>query len=295
MPLLEQNSNSENERSYQRLVNIIQEELHFNCHDYNEAYIRRRLNARMLANNLPQDDYAAYIKTIRILPDEIKKLYDALTINVTQFFRDSKLWEVLAKDVLPNAIAEKKDKMGKIFSVWSCGCASGEEPYSLAILFKELVKDREILPKITATDIDETSLKRCREGVYGANALKSTPKDYISRYFRRSIDGKGNEKFELDMSVRSQVQFYYHNAITQMPPGTNFDMIFCRNVIIYFTQETKNRLIDTFHGALGEHGWLVIGKSEVLFTAKAQNRFYVYNGAESIYRKDRRNPSSGPR
>lgn len=287
--------NNENEHYYQKLVTIIQEQLHFNCRDYNEAYIKRRFNARMLANNLPQDDYAAYIKTLTTCPEEITKLYDALTINVTQFFRDSKLWEVLEKDVFPKAIDEKKTKPGKTLNIWSCGCASGEEPYSLAMMLKELIKNKEVVVRIIATDIDEVSLKKARAGVYGANAMKSTPKEYISRYFHQSVDAKGNERYELDPSIRSSVQFLYHNAITQVTPGTSFDLIFCRNVIIYFTQETKNKLIDTFHGALIEHGWLVIGKSEVLFTAKAQNKFYVYNGAESIYRKDRRSPQAAPR
>jgi chemotaxis protein methyltransferase CheR len=279
--------NNDNEM-FQLLLQYIQKELNFNCHDYNEAYIRRRLNARMLTNNLPQDDFATYMKALKTIPEEPKKLYDALTINVTQFFRDTRAWDILESDVFPKVISEKKNHFNKTLSIWSCGCSSGEEPYSLAIMMKELIKGREVIPKIIATDIDDLSLKRARAGIYPEAAFKTTPPDYLDKYFHRSKDAKGNEKFEVDASLKSIVQIFCMNAITQMPPGNNFDMIFCRNVIIYFTQETKNKLMEKFYDALRENGWLVIGKSEVLFTAKVQNKFYVHNGAESIYRKERR-------
>jgi len=279
--------NNDNE-TFQLLLQYIEKELKFNCHDYNEAYIRRRLNARMLTNNLPQDNFVTYLKALKTTPDEPKKLYDALTINVTQFFRDTRAWEILENDVFPKVIAEKKNQPNRTLSIWSCGCSSGEEPYSLAIMMKELIKGREVVPKIIATDIDDLSLKKAHAGVYSAAAFKTTPPEYLDRYFHRSKDAKGIEKFEIDASVKSVVQIYCLNAITQMPPGTNFDMIFCRNVIIYFTQETKTKLMQKFYDALKDNGWLVIGKSEVLFTAKTENKFYVYNGAESIYRKDRR-------
>jgi chemotaxis protein methyltransferase CheR len=288
----------DNENYYSKLVDLVRERFSFDCSDYNEAYIKRRLNARILANNLPHDAFQIYYGFIEKNPGEIPKLYDALTIHVTQFFRDTKLWEALEKDVLPKAINDKKEKVGsKILTIWSCGCSSGEEPYSLAILLQELTANKGIGFRIIATDIDEGSLKKSREAVYAAAALKSTPRPYLLKYFHKIPDtnDKGAVKYALDESIKSQVKFCYHNSITQSPPGNNFDMIFCRNVIIYFTMETKNKLVDTFHGALTEHGWLIIGKSEVLFTARSQNKFYIYNTAESIYRKDRRIPQANSR
>jgi chemotaxis methyl-accepting protein methylase len=288
LPVQGQGNGIDPNLNLQRLLEYIRRELNFDCRAYNESYIIRRLNSRILSNNLPPDDFATYLGLLKSSPTEPKKLYDALTINVTQFFRDTRLWEVLEQDVFPKVIAEKKGKINKTLSIWSCGCSSGEEPYSLAILLQEMVKNREVIPKITATDIDDLSLKRARAGIYTAQSFKSTPPEYIDRYFRRTVDAKGNETFEVNPTTKMTVQVVQHNAITQPPPACDFDMVFCRNVIIYFTQETKNRLLETFHSALAEHGWLVIGKSEVLFVAKTHNKFYVYNGAESIYRKERR-------
>ncbi|MHB9154423.1 MAG: CheR family methyltransferase [Endomicrobiales bacterium] len=277
----------ENDKGYNDLVTLIHEKLRLDCREYNESYIRRRVNARLMVNNLKQDEFSPYVKILKANPEELRRLFDILTVNVTQFFRDPTLWQQLARNIFPRAAEEKKKAMGKTLRIWSCGCASGEEPYSLAILLKEIVERQGIVPQIVATDIDDFSLHAAREGVYLPPAFETMPKEYMAKYFRQ-VAVKDKVKYEILPSVKSHVQFVNHNFLNEPAPAKDFDMVFCRNVIIYFTGEAKDRLMRTFHEALMEHGWLVLGKSEVLFTMKSQSIFYLYNSEDRVYRKERR-------
>lgn len=270
------------------IFDIVYRIFKLDCKAYNESYMNRRINSRIMANNLVTDDFASYAKILVLNVDEQRRLYDALTVNVTQFFRDIKLWEVIRNDILPLIIEEKKHKPDKTFQIWSCGCSSGEEPYSLAILLKEALGARkDILPLITATDIDDLSLTKAQNAVYDITTFKSMPQEYFSKYFK-PLTIKNAEKYELDASVKALVQFKRNNFLVDAPPLKNADMIFCRNVIIYFTPASKDKLMASFYDSLSNNGWLVLGKSEVLFTTKMQQRFYLYNVEERIYRKEQR-------
>lgn len=272
---------------FTELLTLINDKLRLDCRYYNEGYIKRRVNARIMARNLPLDDYTAYLKVLKDDPEESRQLFDTLTVNVTQFFRDSSLWETLAKSVVPQIIKEKLSSPDRTLRVWSCGCASGEEPYSLAILFRELIENKGIRPAITATDIDALSLKRAKEAVYSPQAFETMPQEYLQKYFKQTLVN-GKAKYELSPAVRPYVQFVNHNFLSEAPPARNFDMVFCRNVVIYFTTEAKDKLMQTFADALTEHGWLTLGKSEVLFSARTQHLFYLFNNDDRIYRRERR-------
>lgn len=277
----------DNETAFKELETIIFNKLKLDCKEYNQSYIRRRVNARIISNNLTQDNYISYINLLKSNQDEMRELYDALTVNVTQFFRDITVWDVLAKDVIPKIVEEKKGKMDNSLNIWSCGCSSGEEPYSLAILLKEFCVKKGINPKITATDIDNLSLAKAKNGLYNIEALKTAPKEYILKYFRKKNVGD-MVKYEIDPSLKPMINFLNHNFMSEMPPRRNFDMVLCRNVIIYFTNTAKDKLMETFYDVLVENGWLILGKSEVLFTIKSKHNFYLYNNDERIYRKERR-------
>ncbi|OGS25294.1 MAG: hypothetical protein A2297_04000 [Elusimicrobia bacterium RIFOXYB2_FULL_48_7] len=270
------------------IFDIVYKNFRLDCRSYNESYIQRRINARIMSNNLHSDDYGAYAKLLAASIKEQRCLYDALTINVTQFFRDIRLWEVLRKDVFPKIAEEKKKKFEKMFQIWSCGCSSGEEPFSIAILIKELLNDRkDLLPLIIGTDIDEQSFVKSDKAAYDINAFRSMPQEYLHKYFKAVTVGS-SKKYELDPSIHNLVKFQKNNFLIDPPPVKNVDVIFCRNVIIYFTPAAKEKLMNVFYETLADHGWLILGKSEVLFTAKMQERFYLYNVEERIYRKERR-------
>jgi chemotaxis protein methyltransferase CheR len=277
-----------NNTGIKEIFDIVYRIFKLDCRAYNESYMRRRVNARIMANNFAPDDYDSYGKLLAVNSEEQRRLYDALTINVTQFFRDAKLWDVLKNEIIPKLIEEKRKKSAKFLQIWSCGCSSGEEPYSLAILFKEALRGREdIIPVILGTDIDEFSLAKAEKAVYDINVFKSMPQEYFKKYFK-PVTVKNTEKYELAASVKSLVQFKHNNFLLDLPPAKSIDMIFCRNVIIYFTPAAKDKLMNTFCESLSDNGWLVLGKSEVLFTIKIQHRFYLYNVEERIYQKERR-------
>lgn len=270
---------------FNKLLDIIYKKLGLNCRQYNEAYIKRRINARMMANEIAQNDYLAYIKVVETSIEELRDLFDALTINVTKFFRDPKLWKILKNNIFPKAINEKRLKFEKAFTIWSCGCSSGEEPYSLAVLMKELIRAIDVSAKITATDIDELSLNKARIGHYNSQNLENVPKEYLVKYFHK-IEGK--DLYRINASLKAMVQFIRHNFFSEEPPSRNFDMILCRNVIIYFTPASKDKLVNLFYNSLTDHGWLILGESEILFVTHLRYKFYLYNEEERIYRRERR-------
>lgn len=272
----------------QDIFNLIFKLFKLDCRSYNESYIQRRINARIMANNLQPNAYNSYAVHLASSPQEQRSLYDALTINVTQFFRDIKLWEALKRDAFPKIIDEKKRKSDNSLTVWSCGCSSGEEPYSIGITLKEVLKDKKTpVPLIIGTDIDEQSLDKSAKAIYDINVFKTMPQEYLLKYFKQ-VTVKDDIKYEVDPSVRAMARFVRNNFLLDPPPIRSADVIFCRNVIIYFTPAAKEKLMNVFYDTLPEHGWLVLGKSEVLFTAKMQQRFYLYNVEERIYRKERR-------
>jgi chemotaxis methyl-accepting protein methylase len=272
---------------FNKLVSIIQESTGLDCREYNQSYIKRRLNSRILANNLSANDYFAYIKILEGNLQEIRELFNSLTINVTKFFRDIEFWEALKTTVFPKAIKEAVESKNKSINIWSCGCSSGEEAYSIAILLNELTKGTGIKIRIIATDIDELSLNKAEKGFYDMLSLCDVPNEYLLKYFRKKEES-GKSLYLVDPGLKEMITFHRNNFFADRPPGSNFNMIFCRNVIIYFTPLAKEKLLDLFHALLVHHGWLAIGKSEILFTKHLQARFYLLNEKERIYRKERR-------
>ena len=278
----------QNNNVFEEIIAYIYKYCGLNCRQYNDAYIKRRFNARILARRLQKEDYKSYLEILKHNPEEARILFETLTVNVTEFFRDMKLWETLKDDVFLKIINEKRKNNDKIMLIWSCGCSAGEEPYSIAMILKEMIKDKDITVSIIATDIDDKSLKQAKSGTYSKNSLANMPKEYLIKYFVPVTVDK-EEKYELTDDIKRSVHFYKQNILRDPPPGRSFDMIFCRNVIIYFTQKTKEALIMTFSNYLRNHGWLVLGKSEVIFTSSIlQYEYYVYNSGERIYRKERR-------
>jgi chemotaxis protein methyltransferase CheR len=276
---------------FNKLLDIIFEATNLDCRQYSQEYIKRRINSRLLANGLQRDDYFSYIKFLEGNLQEIRDLFNALTVNVTKFFRDSELWSFLKSDVLPKLIEEKKAENSGVIYVWSSGCASGEEPYSIAILLTELTKGTKMTFKVIASDIDELSLVRAKAGLYDLLSMSDTPPEYVLKYFKTVVvDGK--KLYKLDNKIMSHVTFQRNNFLSDEPIGYDYDMVFCRNVIIYFTLKAKEKVINLFHKLLAEHGWLVTGKSEILFAKHLHNKFYSYNDIERVYRKERRREGS---
>ncbi len=190
-----------------------------------------------------------------ILKDEKaqKEFLDRLTINVTEFFRNPDKWEELKNKYLPQLLKESGSK----FKAWSAGCSSGEEPYSLAILLEELKAP--LGAKVLATDIDINILDKARRGAYEERSLVSTPKKYIEKYFEYR-DGL----YYVKPTVKARVMFKRHNLL-QDPFEKNFDLILCRNVVIYFEMKAKEELYRKFAESLRKGGIIFVGSTERIF------------------------------
>ncbi len=210
---------------------------------------------------------------------EYNKLMDCLTINVTQFFRDPATFEALEKAVLPQLVSDKQNRKGKVIRMWSAGCASGEEPFSIAILLNEVLRNEryDIIVSIYATDIDEKILKKAEMGEYDDLSMEKVKREYIDRYFTYS--GRYKVKDEIKRSVR----FKRHDLISEKAL-TQLDLILCRNVLIYFSRNLQEKLFAQFHQGLNKGGYLVIGKTETL-AMEAMKMFKAVDVRERIYQK----------
>lgn len=247
---------------------------------YKEKCIRRRIAVRMRACGI--HTYADYQRRLTEDPAEYEKLKDALTINVTRFYRNPETWNRLAADLLPGIWDARQGAI----RVWSAGCSSGEEPYTIAMLLAEQAERsarRSWLERavIRATDIDAGSLERARAGRYPEAAFLETPRALAEKYTAPVPGGTGREVAPI---LRKLVDISRADLFLDPPPGPPFDLIVCRNVIIYFDRDGQERLFTRFVDALAPAGLLVLGKVETLF-GPARERLELLDVRERIFRK----------
>ncbi len=257
---------------FETLKRVIEKTLRIKCQNYKEAYIRRRLLSRMRSTGA--ETYEAYLRYLREHPAEFELLRNALTINVTEFFRDPEVFEIIRSDLLPAILKDR----GRV-RLWCAGCSSGEEAYTLAILLTEtlgMTGTRNAM--IYATDIDEVVLGRAREGVYEEKALQKVPEALVRKHFIRREDGN----YEVRPHLRSMVRFSRHDLMTDQPIVRFLDLISCRNVTIYFTEGQKNDLARLFHGALSPGGYYVMGKTEYL-AREVEHLFCTHNSIQKVF------------
>ena len=260
------------------LVSYIKNRYGIDLSGYKDNYLERRIKFRM--KQLGIDTFNQYFKHLKEKGfEEIKELIDTVTINVTEFMRDLTPFITFMNVVLPD-IANRKKRIGsKYIRFWSAGCSCGEEPYSIAICVLETLNDDWNFV-IYATDIDEKCLKIAKEGVYDKKQLKNLKEEWINKYFEK-ID---NEKYKIKDFVKKYIRFKKHNLITEEPISKYLDCIFCRNVMIYFTEEQKEKVLKDFYDALVDGGYLIIGKSEFI-PLKFKDKFECISLRDKIYRK----------
>ncbi|MCM8773891.1 MAG: protein-glutamate O-methyltransferase CheR [Candidatus Omnitrophica bacterium] len=267
------NLEDDREKSFNQLLEKIYQDRGVDFSQYHRNILKRRIALRMQVNGI--DSYTDYLKLLINYPEEYDKLFEVLTINVSEFFRDLDNWAVinsLLKDLSEKARLEKRR-----LKVWSAGCAYGEEPYSIAILAKELNLAEVI--EIIATDVDKSSLEVARRGEFDTYRIKNISKELLKKYF----DSKGDGKYQLKDNIKIMVEFKYHNLIGD-PYPKDMDIIFCRNVFIYFTKPLQEQILNRFYYSLRDEGYLVIGKSEVILT-EAKLIFEEVSIENRLYRK----------
>lgn len=254
----------------------------FDCSPYSDKFLKRRFDIRMRANNV--GSYREYAVLLKRDPLEYTELIEALTIPVTEFFRDPDVFEDFEKIVIPKLIADKKRKKQKVIRAWSAGCASGEEAYSIAMLMNESLGPKldDFTLSIHGTDIDDGALAKAERGEYTPEEIKKVPEAYQKKYF--SFDGKN---YRIDEGFNQFMRFEKHELISGKP-YRYFDVVFCRNVLIYFSRETHEKVHMLFYDALNDDGFLIMGKTELLH-GKAREMF-VPVGDKGIYQKPSRFP-----
>jgi chemotaxis protein methyltransferase CheR len=249
------------------------------CEAYKTKCLRRRVAVRMRARGV--HTFEAYSNVLDTDAAEYDRLLDALTINVTKFWRNAETWAALADPYLARLWAARRGAV----RVWSAGCASGEEPYTIAVLLAEAAqaaRESALLDRarVDATDVDAESLARTAAAAYPDAAFIEMPVELARHYF------PGPSPRGPLPALRQVVRVSRHDLTHEPPPAPPYDLIVCRNVVIYFDRPMQERLFDAFADALAPEGLLVLGKVETLFGA-ARERFGLEDPRERIYRRRR--------
>lgn len=265
---------------FRLLLKRIKDKTGIDLSQYKENYINRRLSSRMKLFNVTT--YKEYMAILESSPGEYDKVIDAFTINVSEFFRDKDVYKVIKDTVVPAIVNEKKKSGRRNIRVWSAACACGEEVYSLSMLLNDALGNdyNNFSVRMYATDIDEACMKRAREGQYDPTSLKNVDKKFLDKYTCQSP----NNRISVNEEIKRNVIFKNFDLIKGTKFGSFFDLILCRNVMIYFSDEQKARLLSEFYNCLSPGGYLVIGKTETL-VGDSRKLYTPINSMERVYRK----------
>ncbi|HEX8857816.1 MAG TPA: CheR family methyltransferase [Actinomycetes bacterium] len=248
----------------------------FDFTGYKRTSLTRRIDKRMQAIGVPT--YLDYVDYLEVVPEEFIHLFNTILINVTGFFRDPPAWEYLAEEILRDILVARGP--AEPLRIWSAGCASGQEAYTLAMLCAELlgVEGFRERVKIYATDVDEEALNQARSARYSAKEVEGVPADLLQRYFERN--GQGHFVFSKDL--RRSVIFGRHDLI-QDAPISRIDLLVCRNTLMYFNSEIQAHILSRFAFALREGGYLFLGKAEMLLAQS--NLFSAVDLKRRVFRQ----------
>ena len=241
----------------------------------NRSILESRLKERLRERGV--SDVRLYIDKIKSDKEELKGFLDSITTNLTRFFRNQAHFDALEKHVIPELINVIKKTPGTI-RIWSAGCSTGEEPYTISMLLTE------ILPKtwnfeILASDISLKCLMTAKEGYYADSRIAGIPDNYLAKYFDKVEGG-----YKVRPDVQSKIKFDYHNLKNESGQR-NFDVVFCRNVIIYFDEAAQTEVMSRFWDAMASKSFLFIGHSESLFGMDTKFEFLKTEWA-TLYRKN---------
>lgn len=222
---------------------------------YKERQMKRRIDSLIEKNGLSQ--YNDYVKLLNENHSAYEEFVNYITINVSEFYRNPEQWVLLEKEILPLLLSSNST-----IKIWSAACSTGDEPYSLVMLLSKFMPLNRI--KIFATDIDQQILDKAKAGVYNIKSLKGLPAEFLTKYFTQISDNS----YKISQDIINCVEFKKHNLLKDSYP-TQFDLIVCRNVVIYFTEEAKESVYRKFHSSLKENGILFVGSTEQIIQPSA--------------------------
>lgn len=249
---------AEKDPKFEALLDHIQRSRGFDFSGYKRSSLMRRVLKRMQAVGVGH--FTDYVDYLEVHPEEFSQLFNTILINVTAFYRDEPAWDYLGREIIPRILAGKK--ADDPIRMWSAGCASGEEVYTLAMLFAEALGPEAFhqRAKIYATDVDEEALGQARQARYSEKEVGSVPAGLRQKYFETA---GGHHVFRVDL--RRSVVFGRHDLV-QDAPMSRLDLLVCRNTLMYFNAEAQRKILARFHFALNDAGYLFLGKAEMLLT-----------------------------
>jgi len=261
---------------FEELLAFVRDSRAFDYTGYRRPTLMRRFQKRM--QEVGSSTWAEYREFLDKNPDEFAELFDAILINVTGFFRDKETWELVEREVVP-AIADQKDGRAPI-RVWSAGCASGEEAYTIMLILAEVLGEETLKTrvKIYATDIDDDALHQAREATFTRKQLEPVPPALRERYFVQA-----NGSFMVRKELRRSVIFG-RNDLHRDPPISRVDLLVSRNTLMYFGTDIQERILANYYFALNRGGFLVVGKAEALQSGRRM--FSSYNLKRRVFVKD---------
>jgi chemotaxis protein methyltransferase CheR len=263
------------EAAFREVCRILLAKRGFDLAMYKDRCVKRRIATRVRARGC--SEAGPYLDLLERDDAELDSLLAALTIHVTQFFRNPATFSRLEGEVLPDLLRRLQAEGRRTLRLWSAGCASGEEPYSLALLMREMAPT-EVKVDILGTDLSAAILDSARGGLYEPQRLVEVPAAIRERYF--TPEGRG---FRLVETIRQMVRFERHNLLSA-PPYPRTDLIICRNVLIYFSREEQANILQRFATSLPAGGILVLGKAEMLL-GQSRQLFGAECAGERIYRR----------
>ncbi len=256
---------------------LVMERTGISLADHKRELVYGRLSKRL--RSLELGSFAQYCAHLEHHVEELHELVNAITTNLTAFFRESYHFDHLRESVLPELLRSNAES--RRIRIWSAGCSTGEEPYSIAMTVREAVPvNRGWDVKILATDIDTNVIERAKNGIYPEERIKDVP-DHHRRRFLSKGSGDNAGKIRVRDDIRDLISFRQLNLMEEWPMRGPFDVIFCRNVVIYFDKPTQRRLFERYANIMQPHGHLFIGHSETLF--KVSDRFDLIG--RTIYRR----------
>ncbi len=266
----------------ERILGLVRDQRNLDFSNYREGILNRRVMARV--RMVRRDDFEQYYAYLKFHPTEIDLLMDALTINVTEFFRDAKVFDAIERKVIPAIFEHKKKTNSRVVNVWSCGSSSGEEAYSALMLVAEYLGPALAKYRLTinGTDIDGGSLSKAQEGVYEKSQFKNLSparRSLLEKYFY----DMGNQRYWVREEWVSTMRFFYHD-VTADVPLENMDLVLCRNMLIYFERNLQDQVLGCFWQALRKGGFLVLGIVESIM-GSAREKYLDYDRDARIYVK----------
>jgi len=255
------------------LKRMIRTKIGLDCGHYRGKYLKRRINLKMKEKGYKS--YSEYGRVIKDDPEAFDELIKFITVNYTKFYRDRDVWDEFNEVVLPSVLEKKKT-----VRVLSAGCSTGEEPYTIAILLKEKMGKTAHIQMISvkAVDIDTRVLAEAQEGIYRPEAIVDLNRLYLKKYFTED-DGF----YRVNDEIKKMVRFGRQDITTKMTQRF-FDIVFCRNVFIYFTNEAKTKIITNFHEVLNSDGYLILGKTEMM-PQEVRGMYKTLNNRTKIFQK----------